>query len=265
MNRLVFFLFAVSIFFQLLSCKSNPSAVASGDQTDFRIGFYNVENLFDTIDIMDKKDEEFTPNSKKEWNTERYHKKLNDLAKIVAAIEYPAILGVCEVENKTVLEDFSKKTSLKKYNYDIVHYESPDQRGIDVALLYQKKFMKVLSSKPIRINFPRAITGEENYTSRDILYVEGQLKNKEILHLFVNHFPSRRGGLAASEPKRIHVANYLKKDIETIQKKNQNANIILLGDFNDETDNNSIAKTLGAKMPTENPAPADLINCSAER
>lgn len=264
MNKFVFIIFSTFLFFQFLSCKSTQNVVSSAQVENFRIGFYNVENLFDTIDIADKIDEEFTPSSKKKWNTKRYFKKLNDLARIVEAIQYPAILGLCEVENKTVLNDFSKETSLKNHNYEIVHYESPDQRGIDVALMYQKNFMVVLDSKPIRIDFPKAISGEENYTSRDILYVKGQLENKEVIHLFVNHFPSRRGGVKASEPKRIHVAKYLKKEIETIQEKDKNAKILLMGDFNDETDNNSIANTIGAKKASMQVGSKDLINCSAK-
>jgi len=246
------------------SCKSTKGPTFNIAKNDVRIGFYNVENLFDTIDIDGKIDEEFTPTSKKKWNTERYNKKLNDLAKIVGAINYPEILGLCEVENKTVLNDFISKTSLKKYNYGIVHYESPDARGIDVALIYQKNYFHVLDSKKIRMDFPKEVSGEENYTSRDILYVKGIFAGVDTLHLFVNHFPSRRGGLKASEPKRLHVARFLKKEVDFILSKNKNANILMMGDFNDETDNNCITKVLEAKRTSKNATTTDLLNCSAK-
>ena len=264
MNRQAFLFFSIVVFIIFQSCKSTKQALPELNQTDFRVGFYNVENLFDTIDIEGKIDEEFTPGTKKKWNTERYFKKLNDLAKIVEAIQYPEILGLCEVENKAVLRDFISKTSLKKFDYGLVHYESPDQRGIDVALIYQKRVFEVLSSDKIRIDFPEEVSGEENYTSRDILYVKGIFARVDTMHLFINHFPSRRGGVKKSQPKRLHVAKYLKKAVDQILSKNKNANIILTGDFNDETNNNSITKILEAKGSIEEDPGANLINCSAK-
>ena len=264
MNKSILLPLFLFVFVILFSCKSPQKASQLDAPSQIRIGFYNVENLFDTIDLPEKIDEEFTPTSKKEWNTKRYYKKLNDLAKIVDAIKYPAILGLCEVENKTVLKDFVSETSLKNHNYSFVHFDSPDARGIDVAMIYQTKIFKVLSSNKITIDFPKSVIGDEPYTTRDILHVKGVFGNEEILHVFVNHFPSRRGGLKESQPKRVYVAQQLKKAVDEIFANNTNANILIMGDFNDETNNKSIAETLNAKTSAENTTSKDLINCSAK-
>ena len=265
MKKLFFFILSLTVFATVFSCKIKKTPTEIITQKDFRIGFYNVENLFDTIDIDGKADEEFTPESKKKWNTERYFKKLNDLAKVVDAMNYPAILGLCEVENATVLKDFIAETSLKNHDYNYVHFESPDFRGIDVAMIYQKNIFQILNSEAIEINFPKSIIGEDKYTTREILYVQGIFAKKDTLHIYINHFPSRRGGLEASEPKRTYVAEQLMKSVNSVFSKNKNANILLMGDFNDEPDNNSITKTIGAKNLPDNSSPTSLINCAAEQ
>ena len=265
MNKLLLFILSLTVFASIFSCKIKKTPTEVITQKDFRIGFYNVENLFDTIDIDGKADEEFTPESKKKWNTERYFKKLNDLAKVVDGMNYPAIMGLCEVENATVLKDFIGETSLKNHDYHYVHFESPDFRGIDVAMIYQKKIFQVLNSETIEINFPKSIIGEEKYTTREILHVRGIFAKKDTLHIYINHFPSRRGGLEASEPKRTYVAEQLMKSVNSVFSKNKNANILLMGDFNDEPDNNSITKTIGAKNLPANNSETSLINCAAEQ
>jgi len=264
MKKLFFFILSLAVFATIFGCKIKRMPTEIITQKDFRIGFYNVENLFDTIDIDGKADEEFTPASKKKWNTERYYKKLNDLAKVVDAMNYPAILGLCEVENATVLKDFVAETSLKNHDYNYVHFESPDFRGIDVAMIYQKNIFQVLNSEAIEINFPKSIIGEKKYTTREILYVKGVFAKKDTLHIYINHFPSRRGGLEASEPKRTYVAKQLMKSVNSVFSKNKNAKILLMGDFNDEPDNNSITNTIGAKNYPDNSSPTTLINCAAE-
>ncbi len=264
MHKLTFLILSLAVFTSVLSCKIKKTPTEVITQKDFRIGFYNVENLFDTIDIEGKADEEFTPQSKSKWNTERYYKKLNDLAKVVDAMNYPAILGLCEVENATVLKDFISETSLKNHNYGYVHFESPDFRGIDVAMIYQKRIFQVLDSETIEINFPKSIIGEETYTTREILHVKGIFAQRDTLHLFINHFPSRRGGLEASEPKRTYVAEQLMKSVNMVFSKNNHANILLMGDFNDEPDNNSITKTIGAQPLPSSSSTSSLINCAYE-
>ncbi|MGK0364847.1 MAG: putative extracellular nuclease [Saprospiraceae bacterium] len=212
------------------------------DKNIQRIAFYNVENLFDTVDDPNGRDEEFLPTAKKEWTMERYEKKLNQLAQVFEEMDFPTVIGLCEIENEGVMKDLAANTVMKKAGYETVHFESPDYRGIDVGLMYKKKCFEVLEKSVIRIDFPKEIV--ENYTTRDVLIVKGLLHGKDEVYFFVNHWPSRRGGLAASSPKREYVAAQVRKKVEEIYSKNANANIILMGDFNDEPDNKSINEVL---------------------
>ncbi len=216
----------------------------------FTIVSYNVENLFDTINNPQKEDDEFLPNSKKNWNTDRYNKKIKDLSLVIKSInknELPEIVGLVEVENRKVVEDLVNSKHLEEGNYGIVHEESPDVRGIDVALIYRKSEFKYLSHEKIAVRFDF----EPETTTRDILYVKGQLANNEILHVFVNHWSSRRDGMDASEPKRTHAASLLRAKVDSIIKKEKNAKIVIIGDFNDEPVNKSIFEVLkaNAKQP----------------
>lgn len=253
----------LSLFFILflINCKTK-SLITDSLSNSYRIAFYNVENLFDTKDDPETKDEEFTPTSKKQWTPERYQEKLDHLTKVVSGMEFPAILGVSEVENKEVLQDWCKYQSMAKYDYGIAHFDSPDVRGIDVGLLYQKKAFKVENAEKIVINFPKEIV--EDYTTRDVLVVTGQLRDLPVT-IFVNHWPSRRGGVAESEPKRMYVAQQVRKKVDEILAVNPSANLILMGDFNDEPENNSLREGLNAsyKAPRERVI-ADLKNCFAD-
>ncbi len=239
-----------------------------GAQSDdgLRIAFYNVENLFDTEDDPAINDDEFTPQGKLEWTEERYKTKLEQLAKVVDGMDYPALLGLAEVENATVLEDFCKKTDLSKHGYHFIHYDSPDERGIDVALLFQKSIFTPLASETISILFPKEVAGEDpNPATRDVLVVKGVLGKKDTLNLFVVHAPSRSGGEEKTQPERIFAAQQIKLKTQEIFKRNPQANIIIMGDFNDEPDNKSIVEALAAKpIPLGAPAPASLYNCMAE-
>lgn len=223
----------------LVSCKSklNPKSLI--------VMNYNVENLFDTIDDPEKIDEEFTPESKKQWTEKRYEQKLSDLAKVISNVNtksLPAIIGLEEIENQKVLEDLVAQPSLKKGNYAIAHYESPDKRGIDVALLYNPKILKLIHSEALHVN--------PGFATRDILHAEGKIGG-ENFHIYVNHWPSRIGGTEQSEPHRIAAANVLKESIDKVLAANPNANIVVMGDMNDEPQNKSIYETLGAKLPSE--------------
>lgn len=220
------------------------------DKNVQRIAFYNVENLFDTIDDPKGRDEEFLPTAKKEWTPERYEKKLNQLAQVFAEMDFPTVIGLCEVENEAVMRDLATKTVMKKTGYETVHFESPDYRGIDVGLMYKKKCFKVLEKSFIRINFPAEIVTD--YTTRDVLMVKGLLHKKDEVYFFVNHWPSRRGGESASSPKREYVAAQVRKKVEEIYAADPNANIILMGDFNDEPDNISVKDVLIADDILEN-------------
>lgn len=261
MNRIV--LLCCLVIFSFQACKTPTGYTENGKTVAFlssssRVAFYNVENLFDTIDDPNKPDEEFTPNGKKKWTPERYQKKLAKLSQVIETMDYPAFVGVCEVENEQVLRDLISTEDLKKYNYNIAHRESPDYRGIDVALIYNQDNFKVDKTDVIRINFPKEIV--EDYTTRDILYVKGVYNKKETLHIFVNHWPSRRGGLKESEPKRMYVAEQLRQRIDDIFEKEEAANMIIMGDFNDETTNNSLSKGLKAQAISDNLEKGNLYN-----
>lgn len=203
-----------------------------------RIAFWNVENLFDTINDPKTNDEDFLPNGKMKWSSERYVTKLNNLSKVILAMGNgvgPDILGMSEVENRNVLVDLTTKTDLKKQKYGIVHFDSPDKRGIDVAMIYKKNKFKVLDSKAIYVPMP----ADSSYT-RDILLVKGVFGKKDTLYIFVNHWPSRRGGEEKSAVLRMIAAEKLRHAQDSILKLFPNAKIIAMGDFNDEPDDKSI-------------------------
>lgn len=206
--------------------------------------FYNVENLFDTKDDPKTSDEEFTPNGYKKWTQDRYNDKLTKLAKVVVASskKHPVLIGLAEIENKNVVEDLVKMNDLKSTNYKVVHEESPDNRGIDVALIYDADRFKYLAHKSYRVDFPWDAT----IKSRDILMVQGVLAGNDTVNVFVNHWPSRRKGKEASEPKRMQAAKKLNEAISEVKKNNPNAKILCMGDFNDHPSDNSLVNGLNA-------------------
>ncbi|MCB9274337.1 MAG: hypothetical protein H6564_09880 [Lewinellaceae bacterium] len=229
-------------------------------QQSIRVAFYNVENLFDLEDDPKTLDEDFTPTGKQQWTAERYQKKLGQLAKVLEEMGSPVLVGLAEVENGKVLEALAATGPLRESKYGIAHFDSPDLRGIDVALLYQKKSFKVLEQDFIRIDFPPE--DGEAYTSRDILHVKGKLKSSgDVLDIFVNHWPSRRGGLEASEPRRLLVASKLKAKVDELFAADSLANILIMGDFNDEPENKSVRMVLGAQPLESSMAPRSLYNC----
>ena len=224
-----------------------------------RVVFYNTENLFDTFHDSLKQDMEFTPDALRHWNFKRYYKKLNNIAKVIIAAgewDAPGIIGLCEIENNMVLTELIHKTPLKAYEYSYVHFDSPDERGLGVALLYRREIMKLLFSKPFHVIFP----SDTSHTTRDILYAKGLIFNKDTVHLFVNHWPSRREGQENSEKRRIFAAQVLLKCIDSIQNIYKHANIIIMGDFNDEPTDKSIKEILRTKGDTININDLDLFN-----
>ena len=241
------------ILLLLIICFVTISNYAQNDQS-IKIAFYNVENLFDTINDPQTKDDEFTPTSKKQWTTERYNEKLNDISKVLKGIgnnKLPDLVGFAEVENKTVLNDLIAVNLEEKDNYKIVHEESSDARGIDVALIYNTKSLTYLYHKKIPIH-----TGEE-YKVRDILYTIFLLDKTDTLHVFVNHWKSRSGGQEKTEPQRIICAQTLRNSIDSVQSINPHAKIIAIGDLNDEPENKSIFETLKANNTND---PGTLTN-----
>ena len=224
---------------------------SSQPQRDFMLMFYNVENLYDTIDNPQKDDNEFLPTSERRWNSYRYHKKLTNISKVIATAggwQLPDIVAMCEVENDTCLHDLLTNTELYRFHYNIIQFDSEDLRGIDVALLYNIQTFSPLSQRPIRIQF----TSDSSKKTRDVLYVSGIMKTtNDTLHLFVCHFPSRRGGKEASEPFRMEVAKEVRTKIDSIFSSNPKANILVTGDFNDYPNDKSITEGLQAKKHTE--------------
>lgn len=211
------------------------------------IGFYNLENLFDTIDTPEVRDTEFTPNSAKKWNSKLYFEKLDNMAKVIAQValdktsEGLAIVGLCEVENKEVVEDLVNRPLLKARNYKVVHINSPDKRGIDVALIYQASMFELKSS----FAFPLKIEGKLDFYSRDQLLVSGKLLGEEI-HFLINHWPSRYGGEERSAPMRNAAADLSRSISDFILNLDSDAKIIIMGDLNDDPHNASITEHLKA-------------------
>jgi predicted extracellular nuclease len=226
-------------------------AVPSQAFEQYTIAFYNLENLFDYQNDSHILDDDFTKLGRNEWNKNRYHKKLHKLSDAISQIgtEYtgkiPAIVGVAEVENKKVLNDLVAQPKLASFNYQYVHFNSPDERGIDVALLYRPDVFEVVRARPISLD----IVDQKGVpdTTRDILYVEGKLAGKRV-HIYVNHWPSRRDQYGSTEHKRHAAAQQLiahinswdpDKKRETVHKID-NTHIIIMGDFNDDPENDSI-------------------------
>jgi predicted extracellular nuclease len=187
------------------------------------IAFYNVENLFDTIDGPND-DAEFLPAAAKQWNTEKYNAKLQQIRQVMEALQMPIIMGVCEIENKGVLLDIIGEDK----RYGVVHYESPDARGIDVGMLYRKDILKLKTSGYIRFTLP----GDTLPTSRDIVWAKYAYK-KENIFVLVNHWPSRGGGAEQSAPRRLKAAQMAAQFIDSVQQNDPKAKIILMGDLND--------------------------------
>ena len=212
------------------------------------IAFYNLENLFDTVNDPLTNDDDFTPEGSKKWSNKRYKKKLYKLGKALADIgdakDPPTLFGVAEVENKTALENLLSGEPLQHMNYGYVHYDSPDERGIDCALVYDRAHFTVVRSEPITLTV--FDTNGRKDATRDILYVEGKLDN-ETMHVFVNHWPSRRDGGAKTAHKRMTAAETLLDFMAGIEKRVKNPNYIVMGDFNDGPKSESIQKLMAAE------------------
>ncbi|MGB6150829.1 MAG: endonuclease/exonuclease/phosphatase family protein [Pricia sp.] len=226
------------------------SLFANAQEKQYKIrtvAFYNLENLFDTENDTLIFDDDRTPEGKDNWTLERYHKKLDNLSKVLSEIgsgvtkTSPDIIGICEVENLKVIEDLVNHPTLLEKNYGIVHFDSPDERGIDVALLYKKTVFMPTSFDSRRLLLIND-DGERNYT-RDQLVVGGLLDDEQYYFL-VNHWPSRSGGEFRSRPNRIEAAKLSRRIVDSIQKLNVTAKIIGMGDFNDDPDNDSFKKIL---------------------
>jgi hypothetical protein len=237
-----------SVFFLFVAISSSLFAQEKKEFNVACVAFYNLENLFDTIITPGIDDFEFTPDGPNKWNSPKYWEKLGNLARVISEIgtDYtphgPAILGVCEIENETVLEDLAKQKAIASRNYKVVHHYGPDRRGVDVALMYQPEYFKVTNSISFRLKIP----GRDDFRTRDQLMVSGELHG-ELIHIIVNHWPSRSGGESRSRPLRNAAADLSRYIIDSLQRIDPNAKIILMGDLNDNPDNASVIKHLRAK------------------
>ncbi len=254
-RKIDFFLFLGCFFVFSVHC------VAQNRTGEWAVMFYNVENLFDLKDDPETLDEDFTPGGDRHWTYPRFQEKIMNLSKVLlnaAGWEPPAVIGLCEVENRYVLECLIRNTPLKAYPYQIIHKESPDDRGIDVALLYNES-----AFYPLRYEYI-PLTGRDDSVvkTREILYLSGIVGETDTLHFFVNHWPSRYDGYLETQPLRNLAAKTLRSHLDRKLKKYPAAKVIVLGDFNDAPGDESIRRHLGAKPVAEAPVTA-ILNLSA--
>ncbi len=263
MNRYILIILSLVISITLFSQKNINGFPPDFDDAvrgynSMRIMFYNVENLFHPDDDSLKRDESFTPEGMNHWSKHKYWTKQKKIAQVLSSVggwEAPAIIGLCEVENKRTLIHLTNYTSLKKYKYAICHHESEDWRGIDVALLYRREKFKVISDTAYDVRF----SFDPNSRTRNILHVTGVVMETDTVHIFVTHWPSKYGGAFVTIPKRKHVAQEIRKYCKQITDVNPNANILIMGDFNDAPNEESVTKGLRAKSP-DRYKKGDLVN-----
>ncbi|HMO60856.1 MAG TPA: endonuclease/exonuclease/phosphatase [Ferruginibacter sp.] len=249
------------LFFVLFTAISATAQKASYKVS--LIGFYNLENLYDTINDPNVNDEEFLPGSERNYHSGVYWDKIGRLADVLSQIgtditpDGLAMVGVAEVENEAVLQDLVNHTLLKKRKWKVVHYNSPDLRGVDVGFLYNPKYFTVLESRPYFVQLPGG--AKDSYLTRDVLYVKGVMDGDTVF-VFVNHWPSRRGGEERSAPGRAAAASVVKARIDSVQAINPNYKIVVMGDLNDDPISPSVTKVLGAKGKKEDVKPTGLFN-----
>lgn len=215
-------------------------------QQRYGVMFYNVENLFDTINDEGVADEDMLPKADRAWTEERYQRKLNGVARVIADLSneggFPAIVALAEVENRRVLDDLVSQKEIANAQYSVCHYNSPDERGIDVALLYRSELFKFKGCKSVRADVESA----PNLQTRDYLLVWGEMGDSEVLFCVV-HFPSRIGGVKQTEHLRMGCAKQVREIVDSAIIANPDRRVVILGDMNDNPNNRSIRKMLGAK------------------
>lgn len=226
---------------------------------EFTVMFYNVENLFDTEDDPAKEDEEFTPEGEKEWTKDRYEKKLEDIVRVIMSLpgeELPAIIGLAEVENEAVLRDLVNTRGLRRAGYVPLLIEGEDPRGIDCALLYREDFFKYDYHQLLPVE---DLSGED-YKLRPILHVVGDAPDGKPLHIYVNHWKSRYGGVKETEPRRVYSGIALRREMDRLLSTENSPRVILMGDFNDDPTNKSMLDVLKAGNKRKNIAINDMYN-----
>ena len=244
-------IFSVACILLLASFTINYSSQKKS--ATYRVAFYNTENFFDTLDDPNIQDEEFLPSAKGQWTSPRYQTKVNHLAKVISTIA-PDFIGLAEVENKNVLVDLVRDPQMLPLAYEIVHANSPDPRGIDVAFLFRKDKFTLTAFHTIRVTMD-----DTAFRTRDILQVEGILSNHDSVCFFVNHWPSRRGGAKQSEMKRMAAAATLRSAVNQYSMQHPKCSVICMGDFNDDPNNKSMQAILKADTIVSN-GNRDLFN-----
>jgi hypothetical protein len=225
--------------------------------------FYNCENFYDTIDNPTVNDDDFLPNGPKHYTSQVYLDKVNKLASVISQIgtditpDGPAFIGLAEVENDTVLRDLVNNPQLQKRNYQIIHYDSHDPRGVDVGFLYNPKYLTIENSNKLFVQMPGG--AKETYFTRDILWVKGKLDG-ETIYIYVNHWPSRVGGEERSAPGRAAAARVCKQHMDSILNAEPNAKVIIMGDLNDDPVSASVAVVLNAKEKADEVGKGGLFN-----
>jgi len=255
-------MYKITLFLAITFCVIPSFAQQAAYKTAI-IGFYNLENFYDTVNNTLIDDEEFLPNGIRNYNSKVYWNKVGNLASVIAQMgaeispDGPALLGVAEIENDTVLNDLIHHPLLKERGYHFIHYDSKDLRGVDVALLYNPKYFVPVKSKKLFVQLPAG--AKEALYTRDVLYVDGMLDGEEI-HVLVNHWPSRRGGEERSEPGRIAAASVNRQILDSLLLTDSLAKVIVMGDLNDDPLNKSITEVLKAKEHISETGVHDLYN-----
>ena len=229
-------------------------------QKPHKVVFYNLENLFDTINDPDKHDEEFLPDGAKKWNSVKYQKKLSNMERVLFDIalfdkNFPAVIGVCEIENRLVLEDLISQPKLAHGNYRIVHFDSPDSRGVDCAFLYRPDVFKLEGSKAVKFEMP----GMPNFRTRDLVTMWGTIDG-EPFYFLVSHWPSRLGGKEASDPKREAAAAQCRRLADSVRTANPATKVVIMGDLNDDATDKSVSEVLGGKGNIKKLTDGDMFN-----
>lgn len=233
--------------------------IASAQQRN-TIVFYNVENLFDTIPDPDTRDTEFIPDGEKKWNSHKYKIKMANLEQVFfgvarAAHDFPAVIGVSEIENRSVLEDIVTLEKLSPVRYRIVHFDSPDLRGVDVGFMYRADRFTLEGSEA----HPVTLVDNPEWRTRDIVAMWGTMEG-ERFYFMVSHWPSRLGGQQASEPRRVRAAEVMRGVIDSVMTANPATRVVVMGDFNDDPHDRSVAEVLGGKRNPKELAPGDMFN-----
>ena len=247
-------------FLLILSVMVLAATTVVAQDKPYMVAFWNFENLFDIYDDPETHDEEFTPEGVKKWNEVKYQKKLSNMERVIfdmAAInkDYPVVIGVSEIENRSVLEDFVNQPKLKGAKYRICHFDSPDARGVDVAFLYRADVFKLEGSDNIKLNVPEL----PNFRTRDLVVMWGTIEG-EPFYFLVSHWPSRLGGKEASQFKRDACARQIREIKDSLLQANPATKVVVMGDFNDDATDASLVKIMGAKGKLKELQTGDFFN-----